>query len=65
MLSCYIGTEEERLTALDKVAEACFLQGNYHLATKKWTQVTYIDRYKLASPVLRGIVNILAQMWFI
>ena len=32
------GTEEERLAALDKVAEACFLQGNYHLATKKWTQ---------------------------
>ena len=24
---------------LDKIAESCFLQGNYHLATKKWTQV--------------------------
>ena len=32
------GTEQERLSALDKIAEACFLQGNYHLATKKWTQ---------------------------
>ena len=32
------GSEEERLAALDKIAEACFLQGNYHLATKKWTQ---------------------------
>ena len=33
------GTEEERVAALDKIAESCFLQGNYHLATKKWTQV--------------------------
>ncbi|XP_023331155.1 intraflagellar transport protein 140 homolog [Eurytemora carolleeae] len=32
------GTEEERVAALDKIAESCFLQGNYHLATKKWTQ---------------------------
>ena len=32
------GTDEERLAALDKIAEACFLQGNYHLATRKWTQ---------------------------
>ena len=32
------GTEDQRLAALDKIAEACFLQGNYHLATKKWTQ---------------------------
>ena len=31
-------SEEQRLNALDKIAEACFLQGNYHLATKKWTQ---------------------------
>ena len=46
------GTEEERLAALDKIAEACFLQGNYHLATKKWTQAGM--RHKAMKALLKS-----------
>lgn len=30
--------EETRITILEKLADSLMLQGNYHLATKKFTQ---------------------------
>jgi len=29
---------DEKLKVLNKIAEVAYQQGNYHLATKKWTQ---------------------------
>ena len=31
-------TDEERTGILEQLAECCQMQGNYHLATKKFTQ---------------------------
>lgn len=31
-------TDEERTAILEQLAECCQMQGNYHLATKKFTQ---------------------------
>ena len=30
--------QEDKLRVLNKIAEVSYQQGNYHLATKKWTQ---------------------------
>ena len=46
------GSEEVRVAALDKIAEACFLQANYHLATKKWTQAGM--RHKAMKALLKS-----------
>ena len=46
------GSEEQRLAALDQIAEACFLQANYHLATKKWTQAGM--RHKAMKALLKS-----------
>ena len=46
------GNEEQRLAALDQIAEACFLQANYHLATKKWTQAGM--RHKAMKALLKS-----------
>lgn len=31
-------TEEDRKDVLERIADCCMRQGNYHLATKKYTQ---------------------------
>ena len=46
------GSEEQRLAALDQIAEAWFLQANYHLATKKWTQAGM--RHKAMKALLKS-----------
>ena len=38
---------DEKIKILNKIAEVAYQQGNYHLATKKWTQVTRIFKVGL------------------
>lgn len=63
-------SEESRRELLEQIADCCMRQGNYHLATKKYTQAgnklkVSLDRQKKAGEAEPlTFIRFLQQEWF-